>query len=221
MSQPLRRHARIAAALAVAAASALACGGSQPVVRRYFSLAPQAPEPGSVAVPPTLRVSELDCAALYDQPNIVFRISPVEVRSYRYNIWSASPGVMLAEVLRRYFAASGRFNLVDEGDAADLEIGGRVDVLEQVVDEDGWSGRLEVSLTLRRVRDGRVFWRQRIDGSRPVENEDMAEIVAAQSFILGTALAQEIDAISQAAQEAVTGPPAGSTEEPPVEPMSE
>lgn len=213
--RPLRRCSR-AAALALATITALcaACGGGQPVVRRYFTLAPQAPEPGRVGAPPTLRVRELDCAAVYDQAAVVFRVSPVEVRSYRYNNWSSPPGTMLAEVLRRYLAASGRFNLVDEEDPADLELGGRVDVIEQVVDEDGWSGRLELSLTLRRVRDGRVYWRQRIDGARPADSEDVAEVVAAQSFILGTALAQEIDALSQAAQEAVAGPPAGSDEEP-------
>jgi ABC-type uncharacterized transport system auxiliary subunit len=216
MRRPLRRYTNAAAALALATTTVLclACGGGQPVVRRYFTLAPEAPEPARVAVPPTLRVRELDCAAVYDQANVVFRVSPVEVRSYRYNNWSSEPGIMLAEVLRRYLAASGRFNLVDAEDPADLELGGRVDVIEQVVDDDGWSGRLELSLTLRRVRDGRVYWRQRIDGSRPAERQDVAEVVAAQSFILGTALAQEIDALSQAAQEAVAGPPAGSEEQP-------
>lgn len=212
---PLRRDTTAAAlALATIAALCTACGGGQPVVRRYFTLAPQAPEPGRVGTLPTLRVRELDCAPIYDRTNLIFRVSPVEVRAYRYNNWSSPPGTMLAEVLRRYLAASGRFNLVDEEDPADLEIGGRVDVIEQLVDDDGWSGRIELSLTLRRVRDGRIYWRQRIDGSRPAEREDVAEVVAAQSFILGTALAQEIDALAQAAQEAMAGPPAGAVEEP-------
>lgn len=188
----------------------VACGGSTPQPRRYFSLAPDAPSGQRVAEPPTLRVRELDCAAPYDQAGIIFRISPVEVRSYRYANWTAAPGVMISEVLRRYLAASGRFNLVDQEDPAELELGGRVDLIEQVVDDREWLGRLEVSLTLRRVRDGRVFWRQRIDGSRPAESRDVAEVVAAQSRVLSTALAQELDALAEAANSAVSGPPAGS-----------
>ena len=189
-----------------------ACGGTQPQPRRFFSLAPEAPETHRASSPLTLRVRELDCAEPYDQLGVVFRVSPVEVRSYRYNNWTATPGVMVAEVLRRYFASTGYFNLVDEEDPSELEIGGRVDVIEQVVDDGEWYGRLEVSLTLRRVRDGRVFWRQRIDGSRQAESEDVAEVVAAQSRVLSTALSQELPALYQAAMEAAAGPPAGATE---------
>ena len=58
-----------------------ACGGSSAPPRRFFSLAPSAPQPARVTAPPTLRVRELDCAAPYDQSGIVFRVSPVEVRS--------------------------------------------------------------------------------------------------------------------------------------------
>lgn len=198
--------------LAASIAALAACGGAQPQPRRFFSLAPSAPEPSHTAAPITMRVRELDCAEPYDQLGIVFRVSPVEVRSYRYNSWAATPGVMVSEVLRRYLAATGQFNLVDDEDPADLEIGGRVDVIEQVVEEGEWYGRLEVSLTLRRVRDGRVFWRQRIDGSRPAETEDVAEVVAAQSRVLSTALSQELPSLFQAAMEAAAGPPAGAEE---------
>jgi ABC-type uncharacterized transport system auxiliary subunit len=194
-----------------------ACGGAQPQPRRYFSLAPDAPRGARVAEPPTLRVRELDCAPPYDQAGIIFRISPVEVRSYRYASWTAVPGVMISEVLRRYLAASGRFNVVEEEDPAELELGGRVDLIEQVVDEGEWHGRIEVSLTLRRVRDGRIFWRQRIDGNRPAESRDVAEVVAAQSRVLSTALEQELDTLAQAAAAAVAGPPAGARFEVPTE----
>lgn len=190
----------------------VACGGSQPLPRRYFSLAPEAPEPDRINAPITMRVRELDCAEPYNQLGIVFRVSPVEVRSYRYANWTATPGAMVSEVLRRYLAATGRFNLVDDEDPSELEIGGRVDVIEQVVEDGDWYGRLEVSLTLRRVRDGRVFWRQRIDGSRPAESQDVAEVVAAQSRVLSTALSQELPSLYQAAMEAAAGPPAGAVE---------
>lgn len=198
--------------LVTSAATLVSCGGAQPTPRRFFSLAPEAPESARTAAPITLRVRELDCAEPYDQLGIVFRVSPVEIRSYRYNSWSATPGVMVSEVLRRYLAATGQFNLVDDEDAAELEVGGRVDVIEQVVEDGEWYGRLEVSLTLRRVRDGRVFWRQRIDGSRPAETEDVAEVVAAQSRVLSTALSQELPSLYQAAMEAAAGPPAGAEE---------
>ncbi len=190
------------------------CGSARPTPRRYFSLAPEAPRPVRTASPPTLRVRELDCAAPYDQSGIVFRVSPVEVRSYRYSNWTAAPGVMLSEVLRRYLAASGRFNLVDEEDPAELEIGGRIDAIEQRVDDGRWFGRFEVSLTLRRVRDGRVFWRQRIDGTQAAESRDVAEVVAAQSRVLSAALDQELESLSNAANDAVAGPPAGAMTEP-------
>jgi ABC-type uncharacterized transport system auxiliary subunit len=194
----------------VAVSTVAACGGAAPQTRRFLSLAPDAPAPARVAAPPTLRVRELDCAPPYDQVGVVFRISPVEVRAYRYNNWSAVPGVMVAEVLRRYLAASGRFNLVDEEDQADLELGGRVDALEQVAEGGRWFGRVELSLTLRRTRDGRIVWRQRIDGVQPAEGEDVAEVVAAHSRVLATALDQELESLAAAADQAVAGPPAGA-----------
>lgn len=215
-----RRLASVTLMTAVAAATALGAaaggcgGGSRPTPRRFFSLAPEAPSPAPSPAPPTLRVRELDCAPPYDQAGIIFRVSPVEVRAYRYNNWAAAPGVMLSEVLRRYLASSGQFNLVDQEDQAQLEIGGRVDVIEQVVRDGQWYGRLELSLTLRRVRDGRVFWRQRIDGTRVAEEQEVAEVVAAQSRVLSTALAQELDTLTQAASAAAAGPPAGAVLEP-------
>jgi ABC-type uncharacterized transport system auxiliary subunit len=162
--------------------------------------------------PPTLRIRELDCAAAYDQEGVVFRVSAVELRSYRYLTWSAPPGIMVSEVLRRYMAASGRFVVVEPTDPAELELTGRLDVIEQSLQDGDWAGRLEMSLALRRVSDGRVFWRGRIDGLHPAESEDVAEVVAAQSRVLGAGLEAAMPALAQAAVDAVVGPPAGASE---------
>jgi len=159
-----------------------------------------------------LRIRELECASAYDQAGIIFRVSAVEIRSFRYATWTAAPGIMLSEVLRRYFSSSGRFIVVDGNDTAELELTGRIDVIEQVVDDGQWFGRLEMSLALRRVRDGRVFWRGRIDGSELAERRDVAEVVAAQSRVIGEGLARAMPAISQAVVDATVGPPAGSQE---------
>ena len=119
---------------------------------------------------------------------------------------------MISEVLRRYFSSTGRFIVVDGNDPAELELTGRIDVIEQLVDDGDWSGRLEMSLALRRVRDGRVFWRGRIDGAEPAERRDVAEVVAAQSRVIGEGLARAMPAISQAMVDATVGPPAGTQE---------
>ena len=118
-------------ALMSLAFSVLSCGGT-PQPRRYFSLAPPAPESGRGSAPPTLRIRELECASAYDQAGIIFRVSAVEIRSFRYATWTAAPGIMLSEVLRRYFSSSGRFIVVDGNDTAELELTGRIDVIEQV-----------------------------------------------------------------------------------------
>jgi ABC-type uncharacterized transport system auxiliary subunit len=189
------------------------CGG-QPRTRRYFALAPEVAEPqeGADSVSrPRIRVAELACADAYDDRAVVFRLSAVELRSFRYAEWTSKPGVMVAEVLRRYLAASGHFTIVSDEDTADLEVGGRVDVIEQVVDDDGWHGRLELLISLRRLRDGRVVWQHRIDGVQPAERRDVAEVVAAQSRILGAGLAEALPGLTEAAIAASVGPPAGAT----------
>jgi ABC-type uncharacterized transport system auxiliary subunit len=204
-------HAVVTAGLVLGAAVVLSCGGPTQA-RRYFTLAPPAPQSIRATEPPTLRVRELDCATAYDQEAVVFRVSAVELRSYRYLTWSAPPGIMVSEVLRRYMAASGRFVVVEPTDPAELELTGRLDVIEQSLQDGDWAGRLEMSLALRRVSDGRVFWRGRIDGLHPAESEDVAEVVAAQSRVLGAGLEAAMPALVQAAVDAVVGPPAGASE---------
>jgi ABC-type uncharacterized transport system auxiliary subunit len=188
-----------------------ACGGT-PQPRRFFSLAPASPDSTQVVSPPTLRIREFQCASAYDQAGIIFRVSAVELRAYRYTTWTASPGVMMSEALRRYLAASGRFIVVDASEQAELELTGRIDVIEQLIDDGDWQGRLEMSLALRRIRDGRIFWRGRIDGIEPAEGLDVAEVVAAQSRILNRGLIDALPDIAQAAIDATVGPPAGSPE---------
>jgi ABC-type uncharacterized transport system auxiliary subunit len=161
-----------------------------------------------------LRVRELQCASPYDQPGVIFRVSAVEVRSYRYANWTSSPGVMLAEVLRRYLQATGLFTLVAEDERADLELGGRVDAIEQVSEGNGWQGRLALSLALRSVDHDRVLWRARIDGQLEADGRDVSDVVAAQSTFLGRSLAEVLPELRQASLRALAGPPAGSSPPP-------
>ncbi len=189
--------------------ASLGCGSARPRPRRFFSLAPDAPEAQAAANRPRLHVTELDCAPAYDRESIIFRVSSVETRAYRYHMWTASPGIMLSEVLHRYMATSGGFTIVAEDEMADLELAGRVDVLEQVVEGNRWHGRIEVLLTLRRVRDGQVLWQRRIDGMERAERRDVAEVVAAQSRILGNGLVELLPELHDAAVSASVGPPAG------------
>lgn len=215
LSSPLREltlpNPLLPALLGAALTLLIGCGGpAQP--RRLFSLAPQAPEVVQVTEPPTIRVRELECATSYDQAGLIFRVSAVEIRSFRYATWTAAPGVMMAEVLRRYLSSTGRFIVVDQADQAELELTGRIDVIEQVVENGEWFGRLEMSLALRRVRDRRVFWRGRIDGTEPAAERDVAEVIAAQSRVLSAGLAAALPDITQAAVDATVGPPAGIRE---------
>lgn len=193
------------------------CTPLRPLPRRYLSLAPGAPAEESVTTRPSLRVVELECAEAYDQQAVQFRVSPVEVRGFRYALWSARPGVMVSEVLRRYLAASGRFALVDDEEAAELELGGRVDVIELYVDEGRWLGRVELVLALRRRRDGRVLWQHRVDGMEEAEHRDVAEVVAAQSRVLDAGLTEALPGLLEAALRAAVGPPAGTSPPPPGE----
>jgi len=192
--------------------AACASGGGGPRPRRYFSLAPQAPDRVRAETRPRIRVAELDCADAYDQPSVMFRVSPVEVRAFRYNRWASKPGVMITEVLRRYLAASGRFDLVTEDEIPDIELSGRVDVIEQVVEGGVWQGRLELSLYLQTVRDGRVVWRWRIDGVQDADGREVSDVVAAQSRVLSQGLSEALPALAEAAVDAAVGPPAGTAE---------
>lgn len=210
------RDALPAAAFALAFSMFLAAVGCavRPNPRRFFTLAPEAPERSEASARPRLHVAELECAAAYDQFPLVFRVSPVELRSFRYAMWTAKPGTMVAETLRRYLATSDRFVIVEAEDAADLVLGGRVDAIEQVVEDRGWLGRLELQLTLRRARDGRVVWQRRIDGVLRSDRRDVAEVVAAQSRILTAGLAEALPSLTEAALSAAVGTPAGTPAQP-------
>ena len=188
----------------------VACGPRHNTVR-YFSLAPGSPDRsmGGEGRRPRLRVADLECAEDFDRDTLRFRVTGIELRAYRYNRWASRPGTMLADALRRYVGSSRRFTVVGREEEAELVLGGRVDVLEQVVEGRRWLGRLEMVLILSRAGDGHVIWRHRIDGVEEASSREVAAVVEAQSRILSAGLDDALPGLTEAAlgPDALAPPP--------------
>ena len=89
------------------------CGGTPPALH-YYVLVPEARAPASERpAPATLSVEALAVDAAYDTERIVYRVSNYRLDYYNYHLWSAHPGLHVADCLRKGYARTALNTLIE------------------------------------------------------------------------------------------------------------
>jgi ABC-type uncharacterized transport system auxiliary subunit len=184
------RGALVAVPILAASLACAACGGKVPTKRYYViddsSRAAAAAGNTAPVCEVPLTVASVMAAAPYRNDKIVFRSDAYEIRHFNYRLWVTPPDEMLQSLLIRTLDASGLFPVVESyvhASSDHLALYARIDAIEEIDTEDGWSARLAMSFHLKRSDSDDVPWRYYFDASAPVAEENVPAVVAVLSGI--------------------------------------
>jgi ABC-type uncharacterized transport system auxiliary subunit len=179
-------------------------GGKTPTMQYFWvplwqQVQPSAREP----MPVVIQVEGLDVDPGYDHLRIVYRISPVQLRHYRFRQWVTKPGRLLTAAVQRYLRATRRFRLVTVAPQPlpNYILRGRIMALEQVEEgakRERWSARVAFHLRLHRSSDNKVVWRMRFDGKQRVKTRTPEAVVAQLTQMIRAQLNAEVENITGA-----------------------
>ncbi len=180
-------------------------GSSKTPTMQYFwiPLWQQARPAGSGPIDVVIQIEEMDVDPGYDHLRLVYRISPVQLRHYRFRQWVTKPGRLLTAALQRYLRVKGVFRLVvqEPQPLPNYILRGRVMALEQVEEgsrRERWSARVAMLLRLHRSADDRVVWQMRFDQKRRVKERTPQAIVALITRLIRGQLDQELGHLTEA-----------------------
>lgn len=137
-------------------------------------------------LPVVLRIAPFRVAAAYAGDAIVYRSGDFETDSYVYHRWATNPGNMIADLLARDFAASGRYRAVQQGPSllpSDYVLTATIEEIEERSVATGHSAhlRLRVLLFTSRAPSGEPVWQRIYDVDQPCLGMGVSDFVAAMS----------------------------------------
>lgn len=125
---------------------------SQPAPQiRDYRLDYPPPQIDGTTLPVVLRVAPLRVAAVYDRDAMVYRRDAYSTATSFYSRWSANPGNMLADLIARDLAASGKFRAIQQPPAllaSDFQLSGEVEEFEERRDDDGCAAHVRLRVLL-------------------------------------------------------------------------
>ncbi len=180
-------------------------GSSKPPTMQYFwvPLWQQVQPSGGEPIPVVIQVEGLDVDPGYDHLRIVYRISPVQLRHYRFRQWVTKPGRLLTAAVQRYLRVTHRFRLVTVAPQPlpNYILRGRIMALEQVEEgakRERWSARVALHLRLHRASDNKVVWRMRFDRKQRVKIRTPEAVVSVLTQMIRAELNRELANITGA-----------------------
>lgn len=180
-------------------------GGGQTPTMQYFwiPLWQQARPSTSEPIPVVIQVEGLDVDPGYDHLRIVYRISPVQLRHYKFRQWVTKPGRLLTAAVQRYLRVTNRFRMVTVAPQPlpNYIMRGRIMALEQVEEgkkRERWSARVSMHLRLHRSSDNKVVWRMRFDRKQRVKARTPHAVVSLITRLIRVELDRELTNITGA-----------------------
>jgi ABC-type uncharacterized transport system auxiliary subunit len=118
-----------------------------------------------------LEVSRLDVDGVVSQRSLAYvdERTPINVQSYRYELWVDAPGALVQGELVDYFREANLARTVltpDTRAIPDFTLRGRIKRFEQVISSAGAHSAVEIEFSLS-ARDGRLLLLRRYEASAP------------------------------------------------------
>ena len=148
-----------------------------------------------------VQVERFAIARFYERDQIVFRLSPEEIRDDRYNLWAVRPSEMITNAVTGYLRSANLFtdlrpDFLDE--APEFTLTGTIDAIERFDSGDRWWARLDGSLQLV-DGEGRIFWQHGFDPNEvEVFERDMVFTVQGMNQILRQNMTDAVRSLDRA-----------------------
>jgi ABC-type uncharacterized transport system auxiliary subunit len=132
---------------------------SQPAPQiRDYRLDYESPAIDGPELPVVISIPTLSVAAAYDRESIVYRQDSVSLGRYFYHRWASNPGSLIADLLVRDFAKSGRYRAVQSGRSPlrpdYLLVGSIEEIEERLVEGNQCNASLLMRIELIHARPG-------------------------------------------------------------------
>ena len=146
----------------------------------------------------SVRFRPLDVARPYDTRQIVFRLSPYEIRYYKRRLWATKPQKMLTGILFKRLERArlfSDFSLEYKNRRPDYELRGELIAIEKIDSGDIWFAHLATSFAL--VKDPgkaaeKVVWEYQADKRKQIYDSKMVIVVRTISELFEEVL-QEVE----------------------------
>jgi ABC-type uncharacterized transport system auxiliary subunit len=139
----------------------------------------------------------------YDTDRIVYRLSPYRLDYYEYHRWSAPPGLLVADYLRRAYAQTGLFREVVAEPTSDGEwvLAGRLVALDEIDESaERWQARIALELSLRDARTGAAVWSAAYERREPMPERNPEGLARALSDALARIVTDSAPALAEQAR---------------------
>ena len=148
-----------------------------------------------------VQIERFSVSRFYDKDQIVFRLTPEEIRDDRYNSWAVRPSEMVTNTVADYLRRTRLFTDLRDTflDATpDYTLTGTIDAIERFDSGDRWYARLAATLQLV-DRQHQIFWQYRFQPTEvEVFDADMASTVRALRDLLRMNMEQAIGSLDRA-----------------------
>ena len=145
--------------------------------------------------PYRVAIEKFIVSRVYDKNQIVFRLSPHEMREDRYHRWAVRPSEMITDAVEAYLKMNPALFLDIRQQFLDVEpdltLQGTVKAIERFDSGDLWIARLAMSMQLM-DKSNKVIWRADFDEERQVYIEDFSHTVETLRQILRTRMVRYI-----------------------------
>lgn len=159
-----------------------------PVERRYYTLSmPSRPMPGAPSTSRSLWIREADIAPVINRPQVVYRLTPTELKYYNLELWADRPARMVTETLESTVRSAGIFRAITTRIGAsppEFVLESSVSAMEQLDGGGIWYAHLAMQLRLSRFDNDAIVWQYSFDEQRPVYTREVGLTVRALSDIL-------------------------------------
>jgi len=188
---------------AALAAAILAGGCAKPPSKQYYTLNYVPPSMARRVMPTpyncVVRLKEFSIEDAYNRLQIVYRLSPYELRYYNYRFWAVKPTRMVTDLVFKHLNSvelvSGVVRRFDEGRKPDYEISGNIEALEEYDSEDLLFAHITMRVNLTRLSDGGNIYSRHFDIRKKVFRREADFVIREMSQIVEYILTQAIDDI--------------------------
>lgn len=138
--------------------------------------------------PYVIRLKEFSIEEAYNRSQIVYRLSPFELRYYYYRLWAVKPSRMVTDQLFKHISSTNLVNSIvrryDEGRKPQYEITGRIEALEEYDSEDILFAHIAMRINLIRLSDGKSMYSRHFDFRKRVYRREPEYMIREMSRIM-------------------------------------
>jgi ABC-type uncharacterized transport system auxiliary subunit len=188
----LTRRIQQAAFVLLLAGAVAGCGASRPVKYYVLDIGPAPANASSPQYPITLLVARITASSLYRNDRLVYGNGQVQLGTYEYERWAASPAEMMQDMVIATLRSSGKYRSVSRINSSvrgDYVVHGHLYALDDVK-SPGLSARFSIELELFDTKKSATVWSGSYTHDEPVSGKQVSDVVEAQDRNVRAGLTQ-------------------------------